>query len=125
VKCTSFKETWRRPLRSHEKICSHRYFCCGGCQNYKREQWDDALIHADADDFEFFRYFNFDFETGGISPNLTAFVGDQQGAAVTIHIYGLDGPERRRFRRLERRQCERTLDPNINDFGYQDFVRDP
>lgn len=104
---------------------SNLYFCCGGCQNYKREQWDDALLHADAADFEFFRYFNFDFETGQIFPNPTASAGDQQRAEVTIRIYGLDAPERRRFRKLERRQFERTLDPNINDFGYRDFVRDP
>lgn len=104
---------------------SNLYFCCGGCQNYKREQWDDALLHADAKDFDFLRYFNFDFETGELYPNPIASASEQQRAEVTIRIYGLDAPERRRFRKLERRQFERTLDPNIDDFGYRDFVRDP
>jgi uncharacterized protein (TIGR02646 family) len=82
----------------HAYSWTNLYYCCDACQNAKREEWDDGLLHADAPDYLFSRYFEFDFTTGGIRPNPLASEQDQQRAAVTVKLYGLDSPARRRNR---------------------------
>ncbi len=100
------------------------YFCCGGCQNYKREQWDEGLLNPDADDYVFDRYFAFDFTTGALIPNPAASDANQQRADVTIRLYGLDSTERRRFRLMELRNWQRTDGMELDEFAYRDFVRE-
>lgn len=101
------------------------FFCCGGCQNEKREQWDDGLINPDAEDYSFSRYFMFDWGTGGMSPNVKATVADQARAEATIRIYGLDTPTRRRFRLIALRDRQRSTGMTIDNMPYRDFVEAP
>ena len=82
----------------HAYTWTNLYYCCDACQNAKREEWDEALLHADGPDYAFSRYFEFDFTTGGIKPNPLATEQDQQRAAITVRLYGLDSPARRRNR---------------------------
>ena len=81
---------------------SNLYYCCERCQLEKLNQWDDALIRPGAEDYTFLRYFEFDYTTGAIKPTTieASSRDDQHTAAITIQIYGLDSPQRRR-RRLE------------------------
>ena len=101
------------------------FFCCGGCQNEKREQWDELLLNPDANDYSFSRYFVFDFTIGSISPNPRASAEDQSKARATIQIYGLDTLQRRRFRRLELKRWLNSKSLSINSFAYRDFVENP
>ncbi len=100
------------------------YYCCDACQNAKREQWDDQLLHADAADYEFSRYFDFDFTTGAIRPNPLATEAEQQRAAVTVKLYGLDLPSRRRNRLDEARRYDRSKPGELLDelWAYRDFL---
>ena len=82
----------------HAYTWTNLYYCCDACQNAKREEWHDMLLHADAADYSFSRYFEFDFTTRGIKPNPLANEQDQRRAAITVQLYGLDSPSRRRNR---------------------------
>ena len=98
------------------------YYCCDACQNAKLEQWEEQLLHADAEDYQFSRYFEFDFTTGAIRPNMLANEADQQRAAITIRLYGLDSPDRRRNRQDE---AERYAKPGCKAselWAYRDFL---
>ena len=98
------------------------YYCCGGCQGHKIEDWDPPLLRPDADDFQFERYFSYDFATGAISPNDAASPRDQLCAETTIKLYGLDSDRRRKFRREAKRIFDRSEEKNLDLFGYRNFV---
>ena len=103
---------------------SNLYFCCGGCQNHKKEKWDERLLRPDDENYSFLKYFNFDFGSGKIFPNPCSSVEDQQRAEVTIEIYGLDSEKRRRFRKTEFRRWSKSTstEREIDDFAYRDFL---
>lgn len=101
------------------------FFCCGGCQSEKSEQWDDGLINPDAADYSFSRYFIFDWGTGEMSPNPMSSPTDQARAETTIRMYGLDTPKRRRFRLEALRNYLRSPGMPIDDSAYRDFVASP
>jgi uncharacterized protein (TIGR02646 family) len=100
------------------------YYCCDACQKAKREEWDEALLHADAQDYSFSRYFEFDFTTGGIKPNSLASEADQQRAAITVKIYGLDSPARRRNRLREAEVYAKCQTGEISQqlWAYRDYL---
>lgn len=100
------------------------YYCCDACQSAKREQWDEQLLRADDVEYAFAHYFEFDFTTGAIQPNSRASDEDQQRAAVTVRLYGLDSPSRRRNRRDEARKFAKSK-PNeieVEAWAYRDFL---
>lgn len=101
------------------------FFCCGGCQNHKRERWDDKLISPDSADYTFERYFEFDFTTGAMRPNARAAVADQARAESTIEIYGLDTQQRRRWRLDASRRWQRSVGLLVDEFPYRDFIEEP
>jgi len=101
------------------------FFCCGGCQNHKREQWDDDLINPDGADYRFARYFEFDFTTGALIPNVRAAGPDQQRAETTIRVYGLDTQQRRRWRLDASRRWRRTTGVPVDEFPYRNFIEEP
>lgn len=100
------------------------YYCCDACQNAKRESWDDHLLHADAPDYAFSQYFEFDFTTGEIRPNSLASEADQQRAAVTVKLYALDSPARRRNRLNEAHRYSKCEPSAIAQeiWAYRDFL---
>jgi len=108
----------------HAYTWANLYYCCNACQSAKREHWDSLLLHADAEDYSFARYFEFDFTTGQIRPNSLAAESDKQRAEITIRLYGLDSQSRRRNRQLEARKCSRSkVDPvQIDEYAYRDFI---
>ncbi|MCW1969838.1 MAG: TIGR02646 family protein [Anaerolineae bacterium] len=77
------------------------YVACPNCQNFKREKFDDALLRPDADDFEFSRYFDYDFNKHEIKPHPDATPTNQQRAKVTIELLNLNHPSLRTTRRTE------------------------
>lgn len=97
------------------------YFCCGGCQSSKRERWDDRLLQPDSEDYDFRRYFEFDYTTGQIRPNCMASPDDQARASITIQLYDLDSQKRRRYRRIELEKW-RKESTDVNLFAYRDYL---
>jgi uncharacterized protein (TIGR02646 family) len=99
------------------------FFCCGGCQTYKLERWDDGLLDPTDSEYRFERFFRFDFQTGQLSANPYASAEDQQRARITIEIYGLDSTQRRRWRVSELRRSRRSQGLSIDEFAYRNFVQ--
>jgi uncharacterized protein (TIGR02646 family) len=100
------------------------YYCCDQCQSCKGEGWDEGLLAADADDYTFERFFEFDFTTGEMRPSTNATEGDRQRATITLQMYGLDSPSRRRRRCLELRKWTRTKAKGrvLDEFAYRDYL---
>lgn len=83
-------------LEFYRLVCdwSNLFIACDGCNQAKREQWDDGLLRPDEPDFEFDRYFWFVADSGELVPNPGASVDDQQRAHRTIAIMDLNRPTR-------------------------------
>jgi uncharacterized protein (TIGR02646 family) len=101
---------------------SNLYYCCEYCQPEKKEKWEEALIAPDESDYQFLRYFVFDYTNGAISPNPTSSLHEQERAAITIRLYGLDSVIRRQHRLLELRKFLGTTSSAIDDWAYRDFL---
>lgn len=99
------------------------YYCCDRCQSHKGEKWDDGLIAPDAQDYSFWRYFEFDFTTGAIRPSTTASEPEKHRAEITISMYGLDTDKRRRFRRLELKKWSSSAERHLDDFAYRNYLQ--
>jgi len=99
------------------------FYCCTHCQQ-KGAQFEEALLKPDEADYEFDRYFRWDFITGEIKVNEKASLPDQNRAAITIDMYHLNEfhPEWRR--RELRKRSQGTNDP-LDDFSYRHFISYP
>ncbi len=73
------------------------FACCSGCQNAKRDTWDDALLKPDALDYEFHRYFSCEFTTGKLVPKRRLNEANRIRAEKTIKIYDLNRYSSRRL----------------------------
>lgn len=76
--------------------------CCNRCQEQKGEKYNPALLKPDdvLYDFEHFFVCNDD---GSIEPSAAATVHDQERAQVTIDLYGLNLPARKKQRRTQQK----------------------
>jgi uncharacterized protein (TIGR02646 family) len=100
------------------------YYCCNACQSSKLEKWDELLIRPDSPDYEFSRFFEFDFTNGQIRPNSLASEDDQRRAQVTIEIYGLDSQYRRTYRTLELRKWSKANTDTrvLDECAYREYL---
>jgi len=116
-----FRPKARFPLEAYN--WGNLYYCCGHCQT-KGEDFDEALLRPDAEDYSFDRYFRWDHTRGTLEANERATPGDQERARVTLRLYRLNDrhPSLRR-RELHRRQ--RAPEEPLDDFAYRDFVGSP
>ena len=80
------------------------YYSCADCQLAKGDDFDEALLRPDTEDFSFERYFKVNFSNGEIEINPNASEIDRNRAEVTIRILGLnsDGQPMSRKHSLER-----------------------
>ncbi len=102
------------------------YPCCDRCQSEKHEQYDDALLIADAVGYAFEDYFIADYSTGEILPNPLASAVNQSRADKTIELYGLNIDVRKTIRKKElKHYLQRNPDTSIlDDFSYRYFLLD-
>jgi uncharacterized protein (TIGR02646 family) len=99
---------------------SNLYYCCMSCQQ-KSDEFDEALLHSDAIDYEFDRYFRWDFTRGLIDVNPVASAADQNRARVTIEIYRLNEGHPSLRLRAQRHRAKCGGEP-LEDFPYRDFL---
>jgi uncharacterized protein (TIGR02646 family) len=99
------------------------YFCCMWCQQ-KSDDFDEAALQPDAIDYEFDRYFRWDFTLGTIEVNEQATPGDQHRATVTIKLYKLNEGHPSLRKRELRKRAECKNDP-LDDFAYRHYVENP
>lgn len=99
---------------------SNLYFCCMHCQQ-KSDDFDDAALQPDAIDYQFDRYFRWDFTDGTIKPNEQASSEDQNRARVTIALYRLNENHPSLRRRELRKRGQGKEDP-LDDFAYRNYI---
>jgi uncharacterized protein (TIGR02646 family) len=112
-----------RPKSKFPKEAYHwtnLYFSCMYCQQ-KGEDFDEGLLQPDSPNYEFDRYFRWDFTRGTIEANELALETEQQRAAVTIKLYRLNEkhPGWRKFwahRRLK------LKDEDLDTFPYRSYI---
>ena len=91
-----FRPVAKYPLESY--LWSNLFICCFDCQA-KYDDYAEELLKPDVADYEFDRYFFYDYSTGEIRPNPRANPFDQNRAVITIKLYQLnefDLPEARK-----------------------------
>lgn len=91
------------PLLAYE--WSNLFPACRYCQR-KNNEFDERLLKPDEPDYDFYRYFYFDDETGALLPNPAADEDTQKRAEITIHLYDLCGSNRRTINQLRLRHCK-------------------
>ncbi len=77
------------------------YVSCGHCQKAKMEEYHSGLLRPDASDYDFFRYFVYNYTDHTIHPNPLAVIADQERAEVTIEILHLNESGLVEARRME------------------------
>jgi uncharacterized protein (TIGR02646 family) len=97
------------------------FYCCDHCQQKKGDQFEDALLKPDMQDYNFDAYFQWDFATGQIAPNEIATPENQQRAKRTIAILKLHEkhPALRMKALRDYQAAERS---NLDDYSYRDFL---
>lgn len=104
---------------------SNLFPCCDMCQSEKLESFDERLLKPDEEDYSFGRYFVANYRTGDIEPLPGTTPEEQERAAETIRMYGLNSPERRKARKREweffLREREEA-DVLIDDYHYRFFL---
>lgn len=96
--------------------------CCDLCQSTKQERFDEALLKPDAEDYAFHEYFTVNYHTGDIEASPRANPAAQERAKITIDLYGLNMPERKKAR-IRELECFAVLqEPCIDDFNYRYFL---
>jgi uncharacterized protein (TIGR02646 family) len=97
------------------------YYCCSFCQGKKLEKFDGNLLSPDTINYEFDRYFRWDFTNGYLLVNEQASLEDKKRASITIEIYGLnEGHPFLRMRELRRRVKDQQ--DSLDNFAYRNFL---
>jgi uncharacterized protein (TIGR02646 family) len=102
----------------------HNLFpCCTNCQK-KGENFNRLLLKPDVQGFTFLDYFNYNYSTGFIEPNLAASTKNQERAKETCRLYKLNEFERPEERKrvlesyLEQQVADIILDKNNFSFRF-------
>jgi hypothetical protein len=108
----------RNPVRQKSE------WCPAGIRTGVRQASEYAALQPDAPNYDFDRYFRWDYTLGTIEVNEQASPEDQRRANVTIKLYKLnDGHPSLRKRELRKRAKDaRGL---LDDFAYRDYVGGP
>ncbi len=94
------------------------FLTCTACNSAKREQWDEALLRPDEEDFAFERYFYAE-ATGELIPRPGASTVDQHRARRTIAILGLNAGDKVLARRSAARAMRRAAPGELDEFPYR------
>ena len=113
--------------KAHYPLDAYRwgnlYFCCNYCQQ-KSDDFDDAALQPDAAEYEFDRYFRWDYTLGTIEVNEQASAEDQGRVLATIKLYRLNEGHPSLRKRELRKRAQGQADP-LDDFAYRDFIEAP
>ena len=111
-----FKPKSAYPLESYK--WENLFLCCSNCQE-KNDEFDELLLKPDEIDYEFNRYFDYDYETGFLNPNKWSSLEDQRRAEATIRIYKLNDFDRPEDRQMTFRQFYDSNNPILVEFSYR------
>lgn len=97
------------------------YFACGHCQQLKLEQFSEDLLRPDALDYNFDRYFVYNYKEHEIEFNPAASEEEQRKAKTTIAIFGFNesGQPTSRRHAWERWTGKSEEDRVVDDFPFR------
>ena len=100
-----------------KEVCrwDNLYYCCRHCQK-KLEEFDEDLLRPDDHDYDFDKYFRWDFILGTLEVNGNAPLENQKRAEVTIRLYRLNVGHPT-LRKLKMRPQE----PGSSDYAYRHY----
>ncbi|MFA7239591.1 MAG: hypothetical protein WC091_05710 [Sulfuricellaceae bacterium] len=96
--------------------------CCDLCQSNKLEKFDPALLKPDELEYAFDNYFVANFSTGEIEPSPHTDANARRQADVTIRLYGLNLPARKKARKREWEAYQRDAQAALDDYNYRFFL---
>lgn len=98
------------------------FLCCDLCQSSKNERFNEGLLRPDDADYQFATYFVANFHTGAIEPSPAADEAARVRAQVTIELYALNVPARKKARKREWERFSRDSAAHIDDYSYRYFL---
>ncbi len=105
------------PLLSYVWI--NLFYCCKYCNENKRENPERHLLKPDNINYNFEKYFLFDYDSGKIEVNPALSVVEKSRAENTIIIYGLNKYNRPYRRKFYLKLFQQMQNPDIEDFPYR------
>jgi uncharacterized protein (TIGR02646 family) len=96
------------------------YYCCMHCQQ-KNDEFNEHLLQPDTPDYEFDRYFRWDFTLGTIEVNELASQTEQLRAAATIKLYRLNENHPVQRKLLARRRIKLKDEP-LDTLPYRHYL---
>ena len=97
------------------------FYCCDNCQQQKREDFEEALLKPDEPDYEFLKYFQWEFATGRLLPSEVATQVDQHRAERTIELLKLND-KHPYWRVIKRNELAGHRPDSLDDCSYRDFL---
>lgn len=103
------------------------FSCCNVCQSCKGEKFDEALLKPDEPEYTFDNYFMVSIVTGAIEPLPQLDESARWRAEVTIRLYGLNLPDRKKARIRELERYRRDLNncnfqADLDDYNFRFFL---
>jgi uncharacterized protein (TIGR02646 family) len=98
------------------------FICCHNCQS-KGNKFDDALLKPDIKDYEFDYYFDIDWISGKLIPNIDISDEEQHRALVTIKLYKLNDNQKPKARRRALAHFQDMRTPQLDEFSYRFFIK--
>ncbi len=95
------------------------FYCCKYCNENKRENPERHLLKPDNINYNFEKYFLFDYDSGKIEVNPALSVVEKSRAENTIIIYGLNKYNRPYRRKFYLKLFQQMQNPEIEDFPYR------
>lgn len=114
-----------RPKETFAHLAYHwdNFFaCCDKCQSEKGKKFHEWLLKPDEAEYQFDRYFLLNYESGAVEPAPEACAEDQQRAAYTLQLLGLNSEARKRARLNELAHFSRDPEPDLQLYSYRYFL---
>jgi uncharacterized protein (TIGR02646 family) len=115
-----------KPKSQYPELAFHwenLFPCCDMCQSQKREKFDEMLIKPDHPDYLFADYFICNYDNGEIEVAPECSAEYQHAAAITLDMYGLNLPMRKKERLRQFRAWNAMGDEaSLHEFAYRYFL---
>ncbi len=115
-----FKPKTRFPLDAYK--WENLFICCALCQE-KGDKFDPRLLKPDEATYDFEKYFDIDWTTGDLLPNMDASAEDRERARITINLYRLNSNGKPGDRLEELEKYQEAPKTDINKWSYRFFLR--
>ncbi|WP_028524774.1 HNH endonuclease [Runella limosa] len=105
----------------YQEVCKweNLYIACKHCQDSKGSQFEIVLLRPDAIDYEFYRFFVYDYNSHILIPNPQASEEEKASAEATIRIFDLNHPSMCVSRRHAFERFRKDEEPFLSDYNFR------